>query len=243
MALTDLNAALEADGYPYRLGVARPEALKPAPKNARFMTQETFAQLVANVARDGNLASLPFCWREGDSYHILSGHHRVDAAREAGVSYVLFLYTDAELTQSERVAIQLSHNAIAGEDSLAALKELYEQIESVELQQYSGLDDVTVGRFEEVAPATFQDAHLDFEEVYLLFTPSEVDRVRDTLERLRAYPGATVLAADRRDWEAFWETLLGFKEARNIVNTATAISAMIEIVTEWLAGQEAVTEE
>ncbi len=56
-------------------------------ENARFMRHETFRRLVENVKRDGALSSLPFCWRKPDGrYLVLSGNHRVMAAREAGLA-------------------------------------------------------------------------------------------------------------------------------------------------------------
>lgn len=226
---------------PFRLGIAPPEAFKPAPKNAHFMKQEVYERLVANIRQDGNLATLPFCWRKDgdDTPYTLSGHHRIDAAKDAGVPLVLYLYTGAALSKSQRVAIQLSHNALVGEDNLATLKDLYDQMASMEDMQYSGLDDETIERFREVAPPTFQDARLDFEEVYLVFMPHEVGRVDAAVERLRTYSAARIYAADYQDWEAFWAALLRFKEAQNVVNTATAVRLMVDVVTGWLDEQEA----
>jgi hypothetical protein len=219
---------------PYRFGIATPGDLKPAPKNARFMRRETFARLTENIRQDGNLSSLPFCWWDGAQYWILSGHHRVDAARAAGIEHVLFLYTDRGLTSSERAAIQLSHNALVGEDNLATLRELYEAIDSFDGKRYSGVDDITLRRFVEVSPSTFQDAGLEFEEVVLLFMPHEIERVDEVVAKLREYSGMAVYAADMADWERFWETLLRFKEVRNIQNSATAILAMVDLVSEWM---------
>jgi hypothetical protein len=51
------------------------------------------------------------------------------------------------------------------------------------------------------------------------------------------------LAARYEDFDSFFETLLEFKEATGIVNTATAMGAMIEIVEQWLADQEIVETE
>jgi hypothetical protein len=233
--LTRLNDALQVTGVtPYRLGIAAPEDLLPAPKNARFMRQQTFASLINNVKRDGNLASLPFCWKSGDEYFILSGHHRVDAAKKAGVKSILFLYTDAALTESERVAIQLSHNALAGEDSLATLKELYELIDEHDLKAYSGLDDATVGKLAEIAPTSFQDARLEYQQVVLLFLPVEVESLAKLVERLPDTGETPVYAAHLSDWPRFWEMLLRFKETQHMVNTATAMSEIIRIVTNHL---------
>lgn len=236
--LAQLNTALTANGItPFLLGIASPRELKPAPKNARFMKQETFAQMSANIAQDGNLASLPFCWYDGNAYWILSGHHRVDAARAAGVEQILFLYTDRQLSQAERVAIQLSHNALVGADNLATLKELYDVLDSIEAQQYAGLDDITIGKLEEVVPAAFQDAAVQFEEIVLLFLPEEIERLDALVEKLRAYSSHKVYAARLADWTRFWDMLLRFKQTQEIVNTATAINVMLDIVDERIVDE------
>jgi hypothetical protein len=44
------------------------------------MRHETYAQLVANIRRDGKLTSVPFAFRDGEKYTVLSGNHRVRAA-------------------------------------------------------------------------------------------------------------------------------------------------------------------
>jgi len=117
-----------------------------ADKNARFMKAEQYRRLVDNIRRDGCLTSVPFAVRQGDRYTILSGNHRVRAARDAGLTEVLVLYSEREMSHQQQVAIQLSHNAIVGQDDLAILRELYDEINDVALKEYSGLDDVVLAR-------------------------------------------------------------------------------------------------
>ena len=64
------------------------DELQEQRKNARTMAPETFNRLVSNIQKDGGkLEALPLCHRlaNGD-IAIISGHHRVRAARSAGVS-------------------------------------------------------------------------------------------------------------------------------------------------------------
>ena len=80
--------------------------MRPAAINAHFMAKRVYDQLVTNIKRDGNLSTLPLCWHDAaGKIHILSGHHRVDAARDAGIEALLYLYTDSELTADQRTAI------------------------------------------------------------------------------------------------------------------------------------------
>lgn len=113
--ISDLNAHLQE--MPYKLDLVNPREIILLDKNARYMTQEMFDNLVSNIKKDGGLSSLPLCYREPDGrLLVLSGNHRVQAAVHAGLEEVLILVIDKELTRQEQVAVQLSHNAIEGRD-------------------------------------------------------------------------------------------------------------------------------
>src|SRR4051794_17396228 len=107
------------------------------------MRHEQYQQLVANIRRDEGLTSTPFVWHdvEADERIVLSGNHRVKAAVEAGLEEVHWLETSDPLTEGQRLGIQLSHNAIVGEDDLSILKTLYEKIDELDWREYAGLDD------------------------------------------------------------------------------------------------------
>ena len=118
-----LNGAL-GDVTPYRLAVVNPGDVLPIDKNARYMSKRTYDQLVANVSNDKNLSSIPFCWKGPEGQFVaLSGNHRVMAAKDAGIPLILVLYTDAKLSKAKQRAIQLSHNALVGQDNPATLRE------------------------------------------------------------------------------------------------------------------------
>jgi hypothetical protein len=83
--LDSLNSEL-GGVTPYKLAAANPAELLPIDKNAHYMTKRVYDQLVANIKRDGNLSSMPFCWKRDDGkFVVLSGNHRVEGAKGAGV--------------------------------------------------------------------------------------------------------------------------------------------------------------
>jgi hypothetical protein len=136
--LERLNQSLQAAGLKYKLDLVDPKALSPLKKNAHFMRNETFKNLVANVKADGALASVPFCWKdERGDYHTLSGNHRVQGAIAAGLEKILVMYDDRPLSHQQRVAIQLSHNLINGQDDPAILNELWQEISDLGLKYYA----------------------------------------------------------------------------------------------------------
>ena len=87
--IAQLNEAL-GDVTPYKLDLVPPTENLPVERNAHYMTKGTYDRLVENIAGDQNLSSLPFCWRgPDDRYVCLSGNHRVQAAKDAGIEQIL----------------------------------------------------------------------------------------------------------------------------------------------------------
>lgn len=233
-----LNAAL-GDVTPYRIAVVAPGEILPVDKNAHYMSKRVYDQLVANVRKDKNLSSLPFCWKRADGKLVaLSGNHRVMAAKDAGIPLVLALYTDAQLSASQQRAIQLSHNALVGQDNPTTLRELWQEIADLDMKVYSGLDDKFLETMDAVKVARINEAALRLEELTILFLPSEIERIKDLLDRLGA-ASRPRLAARLEDFDRFFDALLSYKEAAGIVNTGTALLAMTEIIEAWLAEHNA----
>jgi len=234
--ITAFNDILEQFQFAYRIDIINPKTLRPADKNARFMTGQMFEQLVDNIKRDGGPTSAPFCWRsaKSDRYHILSGHHRVDAAIAAGVELMLIMYTDRELSRQEQVAIQLSHNAISGEDEPTTLRELWNEILAIDLKAYSGLDDHILETFQPVKIDSLGEKSIAFQEITLAFFPSEIERFDAVLKQLSASKKVRY-AAQAEQFDRFVDKLMDFKEVAGIYNSATAILAILDIVEAWLA--------
>lgn len=230
--LTRLNQLLEGV-TPYRLGVATPEDMRPADVNAHFMSKRVYDQLVANIKRDGNLATLPFCWHDaGGGIHILSGHHRIDAARDAGVTALLYLYTDGVLSADERTAIQISHNALVGEDDLVILKRQWESIASLEARLYSGLDDERFKSFDPITLGAFNEKDIRFETIELLFLPAEIERITEIVKKLGKSKRVRFVGhVDQYD--ALADALMRLKDASTIFNSATAFLLMAEAADRY----------
>lgn len=229
-----LNAAL-GDVTPYKLAVVAPAAVKPVDKNAHYMSKRIYDQLMSNVQADGNLSSLPFCWKSDKGEFIcLSGNHRVQVAKEAGIELIMILYTDAALSRAQRRAIQLSHNALVGQDNPTTLRELWAEIDTLNWKIYSGLDENLLDTMDQASVVRISDEQLRFEELTIFFLSPEIDRIEETVKRLGKVTKRR-FAARYQDFDRFFELLLDFKEAERILNTATALMAMIKIVEQWLA--------
>ena len=79
------------------------------------------------------------------------------------------------------------------------------------------------------------------EMVQLLFLPNETERVAEVVDALGKWSpedGGARYAARLEDFDHFFAVLLKCKEAEGIVNSATAVLRMVEIVEEYLAAKE-----
>lgn len=213
-------------------------------ENARFMRHETFRRLVDNVKRDGVLSSLPFCWRKPDGrYLVLSGNHRVMAAKAAGLETIPILYTWRAMTESERLGVQLSHNAIVGEDDPVLLRRLYERIEDVALKLYAGLDDKTLKLLEQVSLDPLSEVPMDWRALTLMFLPVEVERVKDCFKRARETVKADeTMLARLNEADRLIEAISDATAANGISNAATGLLLVLDVferhITDLAAGWE-----
>jgi hypothetical protein len=226
--LERVNAAL--DGQPYKLALVPMADLELLEKNARYMRHETFKNLVENVRRDGGMASVPFCWQHDGKYRVLSGNHRVMAAKEAGLQEVLVLYTDRDLTREEQVSIQLSHNAIVGEDDPIILRELWGEIDNVALKFYSGLDDKVLQSLGRVFVDPLSDVRMDFRTLSFVFLPEEVDRLDEAFEQARE--AATVrdgYLVRLADFDRLMDAVAKTQAAYNVKNAAVSLMMILDV--------------
>ena len=204
-------------------------------KNARFMRAEQYRLLVDNIRRDGCLTSVPFAIRSGDRYKILSGNHRVKAAQDAGLAEIPILYTDQDLSHQKQVAIQLSHNAIAGQDDLAILRELYDEIADVTLKAYSGIDDVVLGRMDPPDLDPLSEKGLEYRIVSIAFLPEEVERAEAVFAKVLEQATGDVTWVNRRaEYDRFLDALTIAKAQAGVKNTATAFGLLLDLVEKHL---------
>lgn len=173
------TAASLLEGVTTRIIEIDPNELKLLEVNARRMTHEQYQRLVENIKRDGALTSVPFaCLDDDGRYLVLSGNHRTRASRDAGLTKIAVMVTDDPLDHQRRVAIQLSHNAIAGEDDPTILASLYDELEDVDWRAYAGLDDKALKLLEQVTIGSLSEANLDFTTISIVFLPNEAARVK-----------------------------------------------------------------
>ena len=198
------------------------------------MAEPEFNRLVENLRRDGVLTSLPLVYRG----EVLSGNHRVQAAIKAGIAEGNVIEIESELSEQQRLAIQLSHNALTGKDDPNILREIYESL-SLDWKKYSAVYE-EMFKLDENAAIALGVPIAKYEELVIAFLPEDREAFFEFATKLeKRFRKADILVGAKSDFDAFFEATLAVKEARRIGNTATALRVMAEIVTETLARESA----
>jgi hypothetical protein len=216
--------------------LVRLDEIRLLEKNARFMNHETYQRLVQNIKRDGCLTSAPFLWRsalDGGKWVCVSGNHRVQAARDAGLDEITAIVSNDAISPGRRVAIQLAHNSITGEDDPHILAELYKAIEEVDWKVYSFLDDAQLDLLPEVGSLdSLSEAQLDMRTVTMAFLPEEVEHLKKSLDELNDVAQGEVFAAFRSRYEPLLEVLDDVRTITAMTNTAVAFNMLVDVAVE-----------
>lgn len=234
--LATLNALLFADNP--RLGLAFVEyaSLREQDVNANVMPSEMFAALTSNIGKHGSLESIPLCaTREGsDVIEIVSGHHRIRAAKAAGHTQgVVLVYRG--LTADEIRAKQLSHNSIAGSSDAQLVAEIFSQIGSVDAQLEAFIDPNLLDTVPEPVPVELVDVDpfAGTKVVTMLFLPTQLEMLEVLFDLIPAETDKLYLAR-RADFDRFREAVAAVRTGLEIRAVPTAVAHMAEIVLEHM---------
>lgn len=238
--LSALNAKLKELGM-LELAIVPPNDCIPSPVNARYFMPEVMRQLIENVKASGHLESVPLVYRKASHpgrYFMISGNHRIDAAKAANLPFVLVMIADTD-DHDHVISKQLAHNAIVGKDDPVILSELFESIGKLELRIATGLND---------AVAKLNYPSLNFKlgatkQVLLLFVPEDLaemheqlDEVADYLLTLAIPSQADVMVVSYELWDSFANAMRIVKKRDNIKSNS---SAFLYLLKEAHAGIKA----
>lgn len=237
-ALAEISKEVFPDGVQFR--IVEPKRLQLLKQNARYFKKETFKQLVDNIKKDRRLSSVPLCHRlEDGTLEVISGNHRVQAAIEAGIEKIMAIIILEDLTKSDKIAIQLSHNALVGKDDAGILADLWAQIEDIENKLYAGLSSDTVNDLEKIKLVTFTTPQVYTRSVSFIFTDPEKEEIDTVLDLLGTGRSDTRYLAHLKEFEGFFETIQNIKQVDNIKNASLAMVRLIEVAAAYLKEKSA----
>ncbi len=204
--------------------------------NANAMPTEMFNALVGNIKKNGVLESVPLCaTRQGsDQIEIVSGHHRIRAARQAGQAGGVVIVCRG-LTDAEIKAKQLAHNSISGTSDPQIVKEIFEQIDSLSLQMEAYIDTKEL----EKVPDPLSYKPLDVNPLYeaktvtVVFLPTEFRDFDKAVDLLSPKPD-TVYIAHKETFDQFKKAVKTVQDKLEIKSVPTAIAEMAALALEHL---------
>ena len=201
--------------------------------NARIMKNEMQDQLTANIAKRGQLESLPLLAEIGNKIKIISGHHRIKSARQAGMKEIYAILDVSGLTRSQEAAKQLAHNAISGFDDNSTLKEIVKMISDVDdmLESFVGKDILSepMAEFEKLISPSVQ---FDFRTITFTFLPHQLQNLEALIKHLEKQGCELIGVADLEHGQKFVETLTKYQQFQDVRNVGAAIASMTEAANE-----------
>jgi len=221
----------------YQLDIVPLASLEASELNARYMSSEMFGSLVRNIEEDESLGSVPLCLRRKDGkYRILSGHHRVKAAKLAGINESLILYIDeSHASDGKATAIQISHNEISGQNDMVVLRQMWDKVEYLEDRLYSTLDSDLMEGIKAKPMPSLSSINVDYKQVSFLFLPEEVEEVNSLLVELEMASSADVTyMAAFKHWTVLFDLLSDIKIRSGLKNSSMAMGLVFQLAREAL---------
>ena len=221
------------------------DSLREQDKNARVMPPPLFNQLVANIRKRNGLESLPLCALINGNVEIISGHHRVRAARAAGLAATHAIVDTTNLSRSQIIAKQLAHNSIQGYDNKDVLAELY-----LTMTEVADLEESAIAADElrhEIArlsddpnallapPAPGIEVDLPFRLISLMFLPSTFVRWETIEATIKRTNGDDITGAlPIETYERFVTTCRKVGMKHEIRSLGSIVAKMLDIVEQYI---------
>lgn len=206
--------------------------LKEQSVNARAMASDAFLQLTHNIGNRGALESLPLCAATDKGIEIISGHHRVRAARKAELTQIWVLVDVSGITGDQLRAKQLAHNSLQGEDNQDLVRQIFDSIEDIEARIEAFVQPDLSGLDNEFS-LNQKDFLVEFETkvCVLLFLPVQHSIFQKAIADLEAMGEIdSVYLAQREEYETMVALLGEASEHYEIKSTPTLFAKMAEIV-------------
>lgn len=212
--------------------------IKFVKKNAHFRSNDTFNALVNNIRRDGQLSSVPFCVKHNDgTYTVVSGNHRTQAAKMAGLTSIRVMYIDENNTSNDwLLATQLSHNSIVGQDDAEVLKQLLDEITDVALKEYAHISNEVLESVKDIN-YTVEMPNNEIVPVTLMFIDTQkasFDKLMETLECYSEKELGNLTLVDMETMHHLNEISAKVQAKYKIKAQALSICKMLEIVNNVL---------
>ena len=211
--------------------------------NARILPDFEHSTLVNNIRKRGRLESAPYCALVDGRIEIVSGHHRVRAAREAGIKSAPILLDSSGLSRSQIIAKQLAHNRLAGFDDEEVLLQLFSELDDPDLIIESGLaEDLGANLPDLFSKAKIDVPNMDinFKQVNITFLPHQIEDVAKLDEMISSIPECDESwAVPDKMFMDFQKTISRYSRIKFVRNYGTLIHMITEKMLAEIGEEEA----
>jgi hypothetical protein len=210
------------------------ENLREQDVNARVMNKAMFEQLTSNIAKRQQLEQLPYVVHTKDiPLLITSGHHRIRAARAAGIREVYFILDLSDLTKDQIRAKQLAHNSLSGYDNPEILLRMFNEIEDIDSKIQAFIDPSLVELQIVSEPLIDSGSDIEFHHVALYFLPHEQEKFESMIKQLPDDVN-TVYVTNEEDFVQFKKLMNDLKQVHNIHSIGRGLVKMMELAQRTL---------
>jgi hypothetical protein len=210
--------------------------------NAQVMPPEMLERLTQTVKRDQRIEALPLtvlrkAATDGrPQLEMISGHHRLRAARTAGLTELHFIVDETDLDRSQVVAKQLAHNRIHGESDQATVKRLFDEIQSVEdmLDTYIRPEDFDGVKQLSAAGIPKIGVEIKHRRISFMFLDRNVERLTSLNDIAKELHKDTHLVGvvDLELFERFRKAVLELGTAKHVRSMGALVTMMVEMLED-----------
>lgn len=229
--VAELDAGLEI----WRLDCA---TIKEQDVNAQVMDKRRMKILTSNVKNRGALESLPYVYKNGENFEVVSGHHRLRAAVAAGLPQIFALVETTHLTKSQITSKQIAHNELVGEADSEIMAQLVKQMDEVDDLIASGLPEKWLNGINGDS-VTIDVPNLDFgwRKVELTFLPKQFDEF-ETLAKAIDTKTELVGVVDEDLYAKFCDAMVKYGRKANIKSFGAVVSKLTELALQEVENDE-----
>lgn len=214
------------------------DELREQDVNARTMPPKMFERLQATIANDKRLEALPLVAKIGENFELVSGHHRVRAARAAGVTEVYAMVDVSGLSKDEIAAKQLAHNSISGIDEPQLVKQIFEGIRDVDARLEAFIDPNVLNLpMPEKVSLPNLDLQLEYATTLITFLPSQQIRFDKAVEQILQQVDLErdhLYIADKEMYERWKATMRRLSKEYDARSLSTVIMRLLDAASEIL---------
>lgn len=207
---------------------AQIDSLREQDINARILPTSEHNTMVNNIRKRKHLESVPYCVLNEGKAEIVSGHHRIRAAYEAGIREIVILLDTSGLTRSEIISKQLAHNRLSGFDDQDTLKQMFSMMDNPDDMLASGLSNDLM----ELPPVTLEpgitpNMATEWKVLNLTFLPHQYDNFEKLVSELP--PSDMVGAAGVDIFQKFLDATLKYSRLKDVRNVGMVLALLYEI--------------